>query len=171
MTSYQFRVIVGLSTSSHCINFELLYQFRIIVSISNHCINFESLYQFQVIVSFCFIKSKLYWCHDMACFWVIVSISSHCRPINFETFYQSWDILSISGHSIYFETLYLFQDFVFISRHRSETSYSFQESAYISVFPCHWKEAKKNLSIYLTLKTDSTLSIFSIHAKAKKNEN
>ena len=26
----------------------------------------------------------------MACFWVIVSISSHCRPINFETFYSTF---------------------------------------------------------------------------------
>ena len=120
----------------------------------------------------------------MACFCVIVSISGHCRPINFETFYWSWDILLISGHNIYFETLYLFWDFVFISRHRAETSYSFQyqfrdivsilrhciyleilysyrdrsetcsfqESAYISVFPCHWKEAKKKKFHILDLK-------------------
>merc|ERR1712198_493540 len=66
MTSYQFRVILGLSISSHCRpnNFESLYQFRVIVSISSYCINFESLYQFRF----------------------IVSISSYC--INFESLYQ-----------------------------------------------------------------------------------
>merc|ERR1712198_544911 len=49
MTSYQFRVILGQSISSHCRpnNFESLYQFRVIVSVSSYCINFESLYQFR----------------------------------------------------------------------------------------------------------------------------
>ena len=78
-----------ISNSKHCINAMTSYQFRVIVglSISSHCINFKSLYQFRVIESYYHIKFKLYQCHDMACFWVIVSISSHCRPINFESFY------------------------------------------------------------------------------------
>ena len=97
-----------VSISSHCkpINFESLYQFRVIVSISNYCINFESLYQFRV----------------------IVSISSHC--INFKSLYHSilsnpncinamtWHVfvslyqfrvivgLSILRHSINLETFY-----------------------------------------------------------------
>ena len=99
-----------------------------------------------------YIKFKtLYQCHN------IVSISSHCRPINFESLYQLRVIVSVSSHCINFEslyqsfiksklTLYFFLDFLFISKHRSETSYSLQESAYISVFPCHWKEAKITLS-------------------------
>ena len=105
-----------------------------------------------------YIKFKtLYQCHN------IVSISSHCRPINFESLYQLRVIVSVSSHCINFESLYqsfikskltlsFFLDFLFISKHRSETSYSFQESAYISVFPCHWKEAKKKSFHILDLK-------------------
>merc|ERR1711989_96961 len=122
MTSYQFRVIVGLSISSHCWpnNFESMYQFWVIVSILSYCINFESLYQFRVIVSNSNCINAMTW---------------HV----FGSLYQFRVIvgLSILKHSTNFKTLYLFRDFVFISRQRSETSYSFQECAYISVFPSH----------------------------------
>ena len=111
MTSYQFRVIVGLSTLSHCINFESLYQFRVIVSISSHCIS------------------------------LISNPNWHCI---------------------------FFLDFLFISKHRSETSYSFQESAYISVFPCHWKEAKKKSFHILDLKNGLDI-VYLLHTcKSKK---
>ena len=108
-----------------------------IISNLKHCINANAISSHcrpinRVILSFSYIKFKLYQCYDMACF---------------------WDIVLISGHCIYFETWYLFRDFVFISRHRSKTSYSFQESAYISVFPSHWKEAlKKNRNLFLKSK-------------------
>ena len=121
-----------------------------------------------------YIKFKtLYQCHN------IVSISSHCRPINFESLYQLRVIVSVSSHCINFEslyqsfiksklTLYFFLDFLFISKHRSETSYSIQESAYTSVFPCHWKEAKKKSFHILDLKNGLDI-VYLLHTcKSKK---
>ena len=59
--------------------------------------------------------------------WNILFISRHC--IYFETLYLFWEIVFILRNCIYFETLYLFQDIVLISRHciNFETLYLFRD--------------------------------------------
>merc|ERR1712198_188107 len=87
MTLYQFRVIVGLSILSHCINFELLNLFRVIVSIMSHCINFESLYHSILSNSNCINAMTWHVFGSLYQFRVIIGVSILSHSINFETLY------------------------------------------------------------------------------------
>ena len=136
-----------ISNSKHCINAMTSYQFRVIVGLStlSHCINFELLQQFRV----------------------IVSISSHC--INFESLDQFRVIVSVF-YQIQIDIVLFFQIF-YSYRNIDPRHHIHFKKAHISRFSLAIeKKQKKNLSIYLTLKTDSTLSIFSRHAKARKKK-
>ena len=131
-----------------------------IISNSKHCINAMTSYQFRVIVGL----STLSHCINFELlqqFRVIVAISSHC--INFESLYQSYIKSKL--------TLYFFFQIFYSYRNIDPRHHIHFKKAHISRFSLAIeKKQKKNLSIYLTLKTDSTLSIFSRHAKARKKK-